>query len=227
MNFTFKKRLSLLNLVDVQPATNHNRPLSVTLKPIYMHLFNSQWKTTNSLKVHYSFNNLYYFNSKTSIGFFNLNKLENVVLNFFTFLKNIFFFNVKYSIFTNSFLKYEAFSMNSKNLPFIKFLFKYSNPFIYFISNKATIKTDFFFQYILKNNVRVTFIIDIFYHKKTIHYISKHKFISLGPVPISSSLYTLNVSLPLINNSSLSNLTFLKLLLLENKRVLMDKFLLR
>ena len=132
---------------------------------------------------------------------------------------------MKYSTFTNSFIKYEAFSMNSKNLPLIKILFKYSNPFIYFISNKATTKTDFFFQYILTNNTRITFIIDIFYHKKTIHYINKYKFISLGPVPISSSLYTLNVSLPLTNNSNLSNLIFLRLTLLQSQRVLTNKFL--
>ena len=45
----------------------------------------------------------------------------------------------------------------------------------------------------------------------------KFKFVTIGPVPISSNFYTLTLSLPVSNNLFFSNLYFVRLVLKMNK----------
>jgi len=47
----------------------------------------------------------------------------------------------------------------------------------------------------------------------------KFKFVTIGPVPISSNFYTLTLSLPVSNNLFFSNLYFVRLVLKMNKMV--------
>ena len=182
----------------------------------------------NTLQPHSSQQIYYYLNKQLNIGILNITKLINVWHNILTFIENIFFYSIEYLIFANNYFKYESLSLNWKKLSLIKSFWRYTYPFIFFLNNKTTQKTELYFRFLLQKGFRVSFVIDIFYHKKTIFYFNKLKFISIGPVPISSNLYLLNLSLPVNSNSIFSNLFFIRFLLKlkkKNSKLLYQKFM--
>ncbi len=172
----------------------------------------------NTLQPHSSQEIYYYLNKQSNIGIWNVVKLINVWHNILTFIENIFFYNIEYVVFSNNYFKYESLSLNWKKLMLIKSFWRYTFPFIFFLNNKTTSKTELYFRFLLQKGFRVSFVIDSFYHKKTIFYFNKLKFISIGPIPVSSSLYLLNLSLPVNSNSVFSNLFFIRFLLKLKKK---------
>lgn len=183
----------------------------------------------STLQPHNSQQVYYYLNKQSNIGIWNVTKLVSVWHNILTFIENIFFYSVEYLIFSNNYFKYESLSLNWKKLALIKSFWKYTYPFIFFLNNKTTQKTELYFRFLLQKGFRVSFVIDIFYHKKTIFYFNKLKFISIGPTPVSSNLYLLNLSLPVNSNSVFSNLFFIRFLLKlkkKNSKLFYQKFIL-
>ena len=182
------------------------------------------WLPTRTLDVHQSFLSLYYYNHQSNIGIFNMKKLFNVWLNILNFLNNIFIFNINYLFFTSSYFKYENLSINWAKNKALKSLWRYTNPFIFFLNNKTTLHNDIYFKFLSKKVSKVSVLVDIFYHKRTLHYFKKYKFITLGPVPISSNFYTLTLSFPVSSNSVFSNLFFIRMFLRMGKLVSNSKF---
>ena len=164
------------------------------------------------LSIHHSYNS-YFYKSSVNIGIININKIFSLWKNIIEFLKNIFYFNLKYLTFSNSYFKYETLSLNwgiSRNLTH---LWKYTNVFFFFISSKMTLSSEFYFKNLLSKGFRSAFVIDLYYHKNTLHFLNKFKFVTIGPVPLFSNLYTFYISLPVVSNSVFSNLFFLRLIL--------------
>jgi hypothetical protein len=76
-----------------------------------------------------------------------------------------------------------------------------------------TLDSEFYFKRFLLKGFRSAFVIDLYYHKNTLHFLNKFKFVTIGPVPLFSNLYTFYISLPVVSNSVFSNLFFLRLVL--------------
>jgi hypothetical protein len=182
------------------------------------------WIPSTSLDVHHSFSNFYYFNKQSNLGVFNLKKALITWVNVLNFIQNLFFFNLAYVFFSSSYFKYESLSFNWSKNKHIKSLWRYTNPFIFFLSNKTTLYNDIYFKMLTKKAINVSFLIDVYYHKRTLYYLHKYKFITVGPVPISSNLYLLNIAFPTSSNSVFSNLFFIKLIIKIKKMVLYNKF---
>lgn len=168
--------------------------------------------TNKSLSVHPSFTNYYYYTSRNKCVI-NIKKLTNLWGSVITFLSNLFYFNLRYLTFSNSYFKYEVLALNWKVSNSLTNIWRFTNSFIFFISNKMTLKTEFCFRHFLSEGFRCSFIIDLYYHKSTIYYSNKFKFITIGPVPLTSNLYTFYLSIPTTSNSAFSNLIFIRLLL--------------
>ena len=116
-------------------------------------------------------------------------------------------------MFSTNYFKYETLSLNWKNANKLTYLWKYTNSFYFFINNKMTLHNELYFKNLLSKDFRCAFIIDLYYHKNTLHLLNKFKFITVGPVPLSSNLYSLYLSLPVPSNSVFSNLFFFRLIL--------------
>jgi len=172
--------------------------------------------TTNTkhskLSVHPSFSSYYYYTSNNNC-ILNIKKITNVWMNIIIFLTNLFYFNLQCLAFGNSYFKYEILALNWKVSSLISDIWRFTNAFIFFVSNKTTLKTEFYFKQLLSKGCRCVFIVDLYYHKSTLYYLNKLKFITIGPVPLVNNLYTLYLAMPVASNSVFSNLLFLRLIL--------------
>ena len=190
----------------------------------YSFLYNNFLIKQPKLIPHYSFY-MYYCNNKGSnIGIFSIRKLIGSWNTIIYFISNIFYYNVNYVVFSNSYFKYETLSLNWNFIKLIKLIWRYTHPFIIFLNNKTTSRTEAYFSHLLKEGYQTAFVVDIHYHKKTIYYFNKLKFISIGPVPVTSNLYSLTVSMPVSSNSIFSNLFFFKLIIKLKKNMSLIKW---
>ena len=235
---------SLLKLINITPNTNnlikpkysfnklfiknlnsYSKPLksSNNTPGVYKNVFYSfirlnSWIKNKGLKTHHSFSVYYFYNNKSNLGFFNLRRTFNLWLNIVNFFKNIIFYKKLYTVFGNSYFKYEVLSLNyllNKNFS----IWRYTHLLIFFISNKLTQSLEHYLNYLILRDIRLTFIVDIFYHKRTVDILRKMKFVLIGPVPVTTNLYTLDIVLPVSSNSIFSNLFFMRLLLFLKREV--------
>jgi hypothetical protein len=206
------------------PEKNFSKRFSKNLfvtAPINKTMFFSFIKLNLSVKnrnlfVHKSHTTYYFYNNRLGLGIFNLKKTFSSWVNLVGFIKSLIFYKNKHLVFGNSYFKYEVLSLNHFLNPNF-FTWRYSNPATFLISNKVSSALEHYFHYLLEINLRLIFIIDVFYHKKTVLMLRKMNFILIGPVPITSSLYTLDVAMPVSSNSIFSNLFFIRLILFFKK----------
>lgn len=180
-------------------------------KKINLLILNSKFFLNyNKVQVHYSFHKFYIFNKHSNIVSWNLNKLANTWKNIFFIVKSIFFYNIKYICFSSFFLKKEAIFLNNTAFKTLKSTWRYSSYFIHFFNTKKTISTEFYFKSLLVKQYNMSFLIDFHYHKTALFFLKKFNFLTIGPVPISSSLYSLDIVFPLPSNLNNSNYFFVK-----------------
>lgn len=125
----------------------------------------------------------------------------------------MFFYNIKFVTFGNSYFINEVFALNRELLSLLKTSWRYTYPFIFFFKNKTTRHNKIYFDYLTRINFRLAFIIDIYYCNRAIYYCDLFKLLTIGSVPISSNLYTLSVVLPSASNLNFSNYFFIRLIL--------------
>ena len=177
------------------------------------------------LTPHFSFVSLYQYNKQSNVGYFSFRKVFNVWLTLINFLVNFFFYKINFLSFTSSYFKYENLSLNWSVNKTIRSLWKYSNPFLFFLGNKTTLENEAYFDLIRRKGFNIAILIDIYYHKRTMYYLNKHKFITIGPVPMSSNFYSLTMAFPVASNSVFSNLFFIRLLFKFQKSVADSDFI--
>jgi hypothetical protein len=108
-------------------------------------------------------------------------------------------------------------SLNFFNTKLIKSWGKFIDSFIFFLNNKTSMSTEFYFKKIKSMGYTVFMVVDIYYHKKTLFYLNKLGLLTVGPVPVYANMYTLFISLPTSSNSVFSNLFFLRLVMRVKK----------
>lgn len=185
----------------------------------YRILYLNMWLPTPNISTHPSFNSFYFFNKYQNIGCFNFKKVFNLWVNIFTFVSNIFFYNLKYLAFGNSYFKYEVLSINWYSTNFSQAIWKYVGSFVFFLNNKTTLRNKRYFYFLTSLGYRLAFVADIYYHSKTIYYLNHFKYISVGPIPLSSNFYLLTITIPTSSNFLFSNLFFLRFIIKLKKDV--------
>lgn len=86
-----------------------------------------------------------------------------------------------------------------------------SNSSIFFQPNKLNDKFPKIFKFLRINGFHTAIVYDTNYHKKTVYYLQRLSFFSIGIVPANLPKYTLNVSLPTLNDSLLMHLFTIRL----------------
>jgi hypothetical protein len=152
------------------------------------------------------------YNCYNGPGVFNLTKLFYIWSSVVIFIENIFFYDLRVLCFSTPYFKDEALALNWTYFKFFKSSWRFSRIFYFFINNKNTEEAALFFKYVGNRHTKLTFLVDTFFHKNTLHFLNKNKFISVGAVPLTSNLYLLSVSLPISTNTLLSNLCLMALL---------------
>lgn len=177
------------------------------------YIYLNTWSEKFKLSVHPTLSQYYYYNSHFNTGLLNLKKLNNVWKNLLNFILNIFFFQLNFVTFSNSYFKYETLLLNIQLISLIKYLYKYTSSFVFLLNNKNRTILNLYFDFLKKSKCNILFIIDTYYNKNVIYLSNKFNLISIGPVPINNNLYILDIALPISSNSIFSNLFFLRLIL--------------
>jgi hypothetical protein len=219
MKLSFKSLFRLKHILNTNtmPSIKGDLILSKSNLILNRDIFNTLikingWSTNEKLLIHHSFRNYYHFTS-SNLSFVNLSKIFILWNNILLFITNVFFFRIDYLVFSNTYFKYETLALNWSTTKYFRYIWKYSTFFIFFLNNKTTFSTESFFRSLISNNLRLSFVVDLHYHRKSLFYLNKFKFISVGPVPLSSNLYILSLALPVSSNSTFSNLFFFRFLL--------------
>jgi hypothetical protein len=168
---------------------------------------------SEAYNVHFSYSDYYMYNSGKNLGFLNVKLFFRVWSLFIAFLENLFYYNVSLLAFSNPYLKEESLALSWGYLQFFKYQWRLSNLFYLFTNNKNIPEAAKFFKMLKLKNFSLAIITDITYHHSTTHCLHVNNFVTVGPLPLTMSLYALSFSLPVTANNFVSNLFFLRLTL--------------
>ena len=239
--------LKLYNTINLLPKSNNNNHLhlnnyiahsnnidtsfiitdykkSITcnsLNLVSFKTFISLGSTTTSglLKVHPSNNQLFLKNSSGSGSFTSLRHLFNVYNQFNSLLFNVLYFNIKLLSFGNSVFRQEISSINWGYISYYYSMFKLNNLSIFYQPNKLNDKFPKIFKFFRMNGFHTSVVYDPNYHKRTIYYLHRLSFFSIGVTPANMPRYILNVSLPTLNDTLLAHLFMMRLFIKTRKQV--------
>lgn len=121
--------------------------------------------------------------------------------------------------FSNNFFKDELSAINWKFFKNLKNLYKYVSPFLFHKSTKIFNYGWLVFYKLRLSGFNIALLVDVLYHKKTIYYLNRSEFFTIGLVPTIYPSNLLNVSIPTGSDTFTTQLFFIKFLLKLNKTV--------
>ncbi len=170
-------------------------------------------------------NNFFYVNHlKNKIIIVDSSKFVLRWLEAYNLIFNIFYYNYNPLFFGTNLFKNEILSLNWNYNYFDINLWNYYFPFFIFKLNNYNKKTDFFFDKLSFLNVNFFLISDCLFHFKTLHYIKKKNYYSVGLVNASLDPWIVTYPILTLFESFLTQLFFFKLLLFIEKQVLFFKY---
>jgi len=169
------------------------------------------------LKVHPSNKQLFLKVTVSGGNFTSLRLLFNVYDNLHSLLFNVLYSDIKLLSFGSSAFRQEIAALNWGYLSSYTSVFRLNNLSIFFRPNKLNDKFPKAFKFLRINGFHTSIVYDPNYHKRTIYYLQRLSFFSIGIVPANLPKYTLNVSLPTLNDTLLSHLFMLRLFMSISK----------
>lgn len=133
-------------------------------------------------------------------------------------LFNLFYYKIDLLVFGTSVFKNELLGLNWDVFSRLKVSWRYTRPFLFHRSNKIDRLGDWLFKRIRIFGVNSAFVLDVFYHKKTIHYLHRAGFYTIGAVPTTAHIRSVNFALPTSLDSGLTQLFFLRFTLVVKKQ---------
>lgn len=171
-----------------------------------------------------SFKSYYIGSTKGGSAVFNVSKLFNKwKLSYYLFF-NLFHYKIKFLTFTPSFFKKEVLSLTWKDIKQISFLWRYIKPFLVYKQNKINDDGEFIFRKIKFLGFNIACISDISYHNKTIYYLRRLNFYTIGLVPTIYHKNTLDFAIPTSNSDIIAQLFFIRTLLVVKQTTLSQQF---
>jgi hypothetical protein len=163
------------------------------------------------LSVHPSNRQLFLKTSAGSGNFISLRLLFQVYKSFNSLLFSVLYYNIKLLSFGNSVFRQDISAINWSYISYYSSVFKFNNLSIFFQPNKLNDKFPKAFKFLKMNGFHTSVVYDSNYHKRTIYYLQRLSFFSIGIIPANMPKYTLNVSLPTLNDTLLMHLYMLRL----------------
>lgn len=174
-------------------------------------------QSVKSLKVHGSFFTYYLSFTGGNVSLINIKKFFTLYKNMFYFISNIFYYQLPLLSFGGISFKKEILALNWSYMSHFNFMWRYTKPFLCFAPNKLSDGILYLFKSLKHVNFHTALIIDVFYHSKTIYYLHRTGFYTFGLVPTSTNKYTVNYAIPSSQESMLSQVFFIRFVLLAKK----------
>jgi hypothetical protein len=138
---------------------------------------------------------------------------------FFYLLYNLIYFNIPKLLFTSNIFREEACSLNWSNLSHHLFIWRYNFHSLFYKPSKLDDQLPLTFTLFRQIGISSSIVIDTLYHAKTIYYLHRAEFYSIGLVEGNKSKYTLNAALPALGENILSQLFFIRALITIKKLI--------
>lgn len=221
----FKHFYSSKHLPSAQVEKFHSRPKFFSSNK-YENLFLiSSFKlytkiniyNSSNLRVHNSYFVSYLSFRSSNVSVNSIKKFFQYYKTFFHFVSNVYYYKIPFLSFGSSAFKRELLSLNWLYLSKFTFMWHYTKPFFFFTPNKIRDEMFNLFNNYSLLNFHTAAVIDVFYHSKTIYYLHKTGFYTFGLVPTNTPKYTLNFALPTTQESILSQVFFIRFLLVSKK----------
>lgn len=167
----------------------------------------------NKFSLDASWKNYYVSHIGESVSYISLRKVFRVWSSTYQLLFNIFFYNIKTVTFGNIFFKNEVNSLNWYLFNPDTAIFRYVYPFL---TNRITRIFNAgwkVFHLLRQSGFNISFIIDLVFHKKTIYYLRRLSFTTIGLVPSNYNLLYLDCPILTTSDSFLNQLLFIRFLI--------------
>jgi hypothetical protein len=134
-------------------------------------------------------------------------------------LYSITYFNMPKLLFSSNVFREETCSLNWESLSSYIFIWRYNFHSLFYKPSKLDDKLPLTFLLFKQSGISSGVVIDSLYHAKTIYYLHRAEFYSIGLVEGNKSKYALNAALPALGENILSQLFFIRTMLTINKLV--------
>jgi hypothetical protein len=214
-DFKLRRRVLLTQQTDQtkshQPITlptlrssTHNRTLfrlylrvtSVSAQPLFA--------------VHAGFRFLFLAHSKSAASVISISGLRARWHTAYLLLFNLSYFNMELLTFGTSIFRKELLSFNWKCLTGLRFIWKYTLPFLHLRPNKITNLGYFVFNRMFVAGAHAALVLDVSYHKRTLYYLHRTGFYTVGLVPTNYPPFTVNFAIPTGVDSVFTQLFFIR-----------------
>ena len=172
------------------------------------------------IRVHHTYNHDGIFNGSGNLGFTSVRSLFTLYKKFFYLMYSIIYYGISKLIFANNIFREESNALNWDHLSHHLFIWKYNYNSIFYKPSKLEDKLSTLFLLFKQVGITSGIVVDTLYHSKTIYYLHRFNFYSIGLVDAGKSKYTLNVSLPSLGENLTAHLFFVRSIVLLNKTIL-------
>ena len=221
-SYTNLKLSGIVSNLDYNPSTTlskkSNTKITTCLKKSLLQLFTSFIKvnmsSVNELTIpHHTFRMFYITQAKGGVTTTALPKIFQRWKNFYFLLFNIYYHKIETLTFSPSFFKKEVLALNWFFHKQLTFMWRYVRPFLIHKPNKISNHGDFVFRNLRTLGLSVGIVTDVLYHAKTIYYLKRKTFYSIGLVPTIYNAYTVDFALPTAYESIFTQIFFIRFLI--------------
>lgn len=173
---------------------------------------------------HPSFYFFFIRNAKGGAVVANMAKLFTRWKDIYHLFFNLNYYKVELLTFGTPFFKDEVLAANWRILVKWKFMWKFTRTYFYLQPTKITNHGDFVFSQLRLSGLNVAVVFDTPYHLKTLYYLHRRGFYSIGPVPINYSSDLVDFAVPTGVNSIFTQLFFLRFMFQIRHSVVKESF---
>ena len=164
--------------------------------------------------VHGSFTRVGFANTTGNGGFININKFKQYYTKFFNLAYYILYYKLRFLMFSTPAFKEETCSINWLNTSYYTFIWRYNFYSIFYQPLKMHEFLPTVFRNIYLNGINIGWVSDSIYHRRTLYYLHRASFYTVGTTGLNQSKYTLNAALPTMGDTVSGQLFFIRLTLL-------------
>jgi hypothetical protein len=154
---------------------------------------------------------------------FNIGKLFQKWKMVYFLLYNVFYYKVPSLVFTSPLFKNESLSLNWLEISKFTSIWRYVKPFLTSKPNKINDNGELIFRKLKFLGMNISLVTDVLYHSKTIYYLRRLNYFNIGLVASTYDAGGLDLALPMVNTSLLSQLMFIRLISVVRQATLIDR----
>jgi len=197
----------------IKPSVPYAFPKEKSMLALFKVFIKVNVVSANTITVPHASFRLYFIRNRCGgAAIMSLPKLFNRWKSAYYLTYNLYYYRVEMLTFAPSFFKNEVLSLNWQDLHRFKYIWRYTRPFLTFKSNKITNHAEFVFRRLRLLGMGIGLVTDILYHHKTIYYLRRSAFYSIGLVPSIYHINSVDFAIPTTYESILMQVFFVKFL---------------